>query len=85
MGDIRTCEMCGRRFEAHAVNAKYCSEPCRKKAIRIRQKSWYKKNKSRNKSIEQSRAERLEREKRRRLKASVRIAVEMGLRKPDKE
>ena len=46
------CPICGKKFMSEQWNAKYCSDPCRTKAIRRCQiaykKEWYQKNRKRS-------------------------------------
>ena len=36
----RTCEICGKRYQTGNGKAKYCSDSCRKEAIKRKQAEW---------------------------------------------
>lgn len=77
------CMVCGKEFVAKSKMAKYCSEDCKKVASDEQKKIWYLNKKNNRKTLGELRQQRLSVEKERRIRESVRLAIEMGLRDPD--
>lgn len=77
------CMMCGNEFETNSKMAKYCSDECRKAAQDEQKRTWYLNKKHDRKTLGEQRAQRLSVEKERRIRESVKLAIEMGLRDPD--
>lgn len=80
---VTVCARCGAEFYARTKMTKYCSEKCRKDAADEQKRNWYVNKKTEEKTLGEQRAKRIADEKRRRIRESVRLAVEMGLRSPD--
>ena len=40
------CHICGNVFKPATGNAKYCSDPCRKKGARIKEREWKRKHRA---------------------------------------
>lgn len=77
------CGVCGKVFTPRSRNGKYCSDECRRTAKLAQQKAWYNDRKEGNRDFARRRKERLLADKEARIRKSVELAIEMGLREPD--